>query len=266
MGEFFGCDAAIVTRIRHDPHGQQIEARLHASKLDLTGLQFDELLPTGFVDVVLNQGQPDYTIGRQVAWDRIEFDEAANELAQRAAAVCFGTLVQLGEVSTFTLSQFLNTAKSAIKILDLNLRKPLPSLATVEFSLNHADVLKCNLEELQQLAVWFSLEEKNDGKTIAAQLQDRFDLQTVFWTRGADGCCWQSGTACVTAEVPKFEAEPHADSVGAGDAASAALAIGLVLGWKPERIVMAANLCGAFAASKRGATAPMTDEVLMRIS
>ena len=266
LGEYFGCNAALLTRIRADPHGRLISALLSESKLELSGVQIDEHLPTGFVDVRLNNGQPDYTIGRQVAWDRIEFDEAANKLAQRAAAVCFGTLVQLGEVSAFTLSQFLSTAKSAIKILDLNLRKPLPSLATVEFSLKQADVLKCNFEELQQLAVWLSLDEKIDGKTIAAQLQERFDLESVFWTRGADGCCWQTGTSCVVAEVPKFEAEPHADSVGAGDAASAALAIGLVLGWKPERIVMAANLCGAFAASKRGATAPMTDEVLRRIS
>lgn len=264
LGEFFGCDAAIITRIRRDQHGRQIEARLQASQLDLSGLQFDQHLPTGFVDVVLNAGQPDYTIGRQVAWDAIEFDDAANDLAQRATVVCFGTLVQLGEVSAATLKKFLVTAKSATKILDLNLRKPLPSLATVEFSLQHADVLKCNLEELQQLAVWFALKETRDGQAIASELQQRFELQAIFWTRGADGCCWQSGASCVVAEVPKFESEPDADSVGAGDAACAALAIGLVLNWKPERIVMAANLCGAFAASRRGATAPLTDAVLQR--
>jgi len=265
LGEYLGCDAAIVTRIRADQHGSLISARLSDSKLELSGVQIDEHLPTGFVDVILDKGQPDYTIGRQVAWDAIEFDEAASKLAQRAAVVCFGTLVQLGEVSAQTLNQFLSKAKSATKILDLNLRTPLPTLSTVDFSLQQADVLKCNLEELQQLALWFSLDQPTEGIAIAEQLQTRFDLQAVFWTRGADGCCWQSGSRRVVAEVPKFIPEPNADSVGAGDAASAALAIGLVLGWNPERIVRAANVCGAFAASRRGATTPLTDEALKQV-
>lgn len=265
LGEHFGCNAAIVTRIRADRHGRLISDRLADSKLELSGVQIDELLPTGFVDVFLDNGQPNYAIGRQVAWDAIEFDDAAKNLAQRAAVVCYGTLVQLGGVSAQTLYQFLSKANSATKILDLNLRKPLPTLSTVTESLQQADVLKCNLEELQQLARWFLPDQQTEGALIAEQLQSRFDLQAVFWTRGADGCCWQSGASCVTGEVPKFNSEPNADSVGAGDAACAVLALGLVLGWNPERIVMAANLCGAIVASHRGATAPLTDEVLKRL-
>ncbi len=265
LGKHFGCNAALVTRIRADQHGRQIAARLCESQLEMSGVQIDEHLPTGFVDIVLNEGQPNYTIGRQVAWEAIEFDEAAVKLAQRAAVVCFGTLVQLGEVSAKTLYQFLTKSSSATKILDLNLRKPLPTLSTVNASLQEADVLKCNLEELRRLAHHFSLDKPTDGIAIARQLQERFDLQAVFWTRGAEGCCWQSGSSCVVAEVPKFAVESNADSVGAGDAASAALAVGLVLGWNPERIVMAANLCGAFAASRCGATTPLSDEVLQRV-
>lgn len=265
LGAYLGCQAAIVTRIRADAHGRQIHARLHDSTLDLSGLQFDEHLPTGFVDVFLDHDQPTYTIGRQVAWDAIEFDEAARKLAERASVVCFGTLVQLAERSAQTLRQFLSTANAATKILDLNLRNPLPSLQTVEFSLQQADILKCNLEELQQLATWFSLDQPTVGIAIAAQLQTRFDLRAVFWTRGPEGCCWQSKSNCLVADVPKFAAEPNADSVGAGDAAAAALAIGLVLGWDPEQIVRVANLCGSFAASRRGATAPLTEEVLRQV-
>ncbi len=262
LGDYYGCDAALVTRIGSDQHGQLISARLADSKLELSGIQVDKQLPTGFVDVVLDNGQPNYTIGRQVAWDEIEWNEAASKLAKQATVVCFGTLVQLGQVSATTLTQFLSAAKLATKILDLNLRKPLPHLATVRSSLQQADVLKCNLEELQQLAAWFELTEATDGFAIASQLREQFELQAVFWTRGSEGCCWQSESKYVVAEVPQFIHEPNADSVGAGDAAGAALAIGLVLGWDPKRIVMAANLCGAFAASRPGATTPLTHEVL----
>ncbi len=262
LGAHLGCNAAIVTRIRADEHGGLISARLADSQLDLSGVQYDQHLPTGFVDVLLDRGQPQYTIGRQVAWDAIEFDESARKLAESAAVVCFGTLVQLGNISARTLYRLLETASAATKILDLNLRQPLPTLDTVTASLRQADVLKCNIEELQQLARWYSIDSNTDGIAIAERLQERFELKAVFWTCGAEGCCWQTGHNCVVAEVPQFPAEPDADSVGAGDAAGAALAIGLVLGWKPERIVMAANVCGAFAASRRGATTPLPVEVL----
>ena len=266
LGNRFSCVSAIVTRICRDPHGRQIEALLRDSKLDLSGVQFDEKLPTGFVDVTLDRrGQPNYTIGRQVAWDAIEFDAATANLAARASVVCFGTLVQLGDVSAQTLYRFLSKASSATKILDLNLRNPQPSLPTVIASLQQADVLKCNLEELLKLAQWFSLARPLDCAAIALQLQERFDLKAVFWTRGAEGCCWQDGSKCVVAEVPTIAAEPNADSVGAGDAACAALALGLVRQWTPERIVMAANLCGAYAASRRGATTPLSDDIFKRL-
>jgi len=272
LGDFFGCEAAIVTRIGRDRYAEMILERLRASKLDLSAVQFDAVLPTGFVDVSLDpQGQPSYTIGRNVAWDAIEFDAATRDLAARASAsqtsaICFGTLVQLDQRSRATLLQFLAAVPSTIKILDLNLRHPLPSREIVTVSLKLADVLKCNLEELQQLAAWFELKERSDGSEIAEQLQLQFNLQAVFWTRGAEGCCWQAGAEQVVAEVPSLTAAPNADSVGAGDAASAALAIGLVLNWPPHRIVAAANLCGAFAASRRGATTPLSQAVLERLS
>ncbi len=266
LGGHLGCKAALVTRIGRDRHGQMILERLAGSTLDLSAIQTDLEVPTGFVDVKLDaDGQPSYTIGRHVAWESIESDSAMASLATQATAICFGTLVQLGPKSHGTLLHLLESCSSAIKILDLNLRNPPPSLESVSLSLQHADVLKCNLEELQQLAEWFYLDEQSDGSKIASQLQTQFALHAVFWTRGAAGCCWQSRGEQIVAEVPRLAAEPNADSVGAGDAASAALAIGLVLDWPAPRIVNAANLCGAFAASRRGATAPLTPEVLSRL-
>ena len=266
LGAKLGCDAAIVTRIGDDQDGLSIRNLLHTSNLDLSALQVDSNLPTGFVNVQIDSGgQPSYTIGRDVAWDEIEFDQAAQALAHRASVICFGTLVQLGKTSQATLFQFLSDAHSATKILDLNLREPLPSLSTVALSLEAADVLKCNLDELRQLAEWFNLSERVEGAAIARQLQTQFQLRCIFWTRGASGCCWQSGSTQVQSPVPQLVSQADADSVGAGDAASAALAVGIVKDWSPERIVAAANLCGAYAASQRGATVPLTAEILEKI-
>lgn len=257
--------AALVTRLGADSRGEQILSRLRQTDLELENVQVDSQLQTGFVDVQLHNGQPDYTIGDNVAWDAITWDPQVAQLAQRAACVCFGTLAQRHQASCLTLHRFLEYAPSeAIRILDINVRKPYPTTDTVENSLRMANVLKCNEEELHKLADWLAL-TSTSPVDIAAELQDRYELLSVFWTRGAEGCCWQQGQELTDAPVPKLPAAADADSVGAGDAASAALAIGATNHWSPQRIVAAANLCGSFAASGRGPTVPMPNELLERI-
>jgi fructokinase len=265
LGELHHCRSVLVTRIGADKRGKRILERLRQSPVDLSGTQIDDQRPTGYVNVSLNNGQPDYTIGRNVAWEAIEPSDTALRLATQAKAICYGTLSQLGEVTAATLRQLLGRSSQAVRILDLNLRKPLPALNTIEWSLQQADVLKCNLEELQQLATWFNLSDLHRFQSVSRQLQNRFQLQSVFLTRGNEGCSWLDGTDLITSEVPQLYPELHADSVGAGDAACAALAVGLVQGWDVQRIVRVANWCGAHAACTCGATAPLGEEVIRMV-
>ena len=52
--------------------------------------------PTGTVEVELDaRGVPTYNIMEDVAWDNIPFTPEMEELAGRADAVCFGSLVQI---------------------------------------------------------------------------------------------------------------------------------------------------------------------------
>lgn len=261
----FDCRAALVTRIGADQRGERILERLHASQLDTCGVQVDSELQTGYVDVRLEAGQPSYTIGEGVAWDEIRFDESVAELALQTDTVCFGTLVQRTSCSRETLYRFLDTARSATRILDLNFRTPYPSAELIERSLQAADIMKCNADELLLLAQWLRLDALASPVAIAAELQAKYHFRSVFWTRGAEGCRWQDGETIIDGDVPNLPTSPDADSVGAGDAASAALAIGVTLGWSPERIVASANLCGAYAASQRGPTVPMQPEILERL-
>ena len=50
--------------------------------------------PTGTVDVELNDGIPVYSIRERVAWDHIVATSNAIDLAEKADAICFGTLAQ----------------------------------------------------------------------------------------------------------------------------------------------------------------------------
>ena len=269
LGQPLGWTTTLISRIGRDPRGEKILAHLQTTPLDESNIQIDTAHPTGYVDVTLANGQPSYDIGEHVAWDHIAFDDNAARAAQRSAAFCFGTLAQRCQQTRQTLARCLLAAKQAVKIFDINLRLPHPHVDVIEESLRQADVLKCNEEELALLAQWFELEldaEHSSPTAIAAKLQQQFQLQAVFWTRGSDGCVLQRGEQLTTAAVPQLAPAPNADTVGAGDAASAALAVGWVAGWSDERIVWVANYCGAFSASQRGATTPFPDDFLEQLS
>lgn len=258
-----GWTAAMVSRLGVDKRGEQILELLRESSLDTSAIQVDSQRPTGFVNVTLDDGHPSYEIGKDVAWDAIAFDEPTSALARRASAVCFGTLAQRSATTHESLLQFLNTADRAVKVLDINLREPFPELEIIRSSLSAADVLKCNEEELVQLADWLQLAAQKDAVAIAEELQNSYSLRSVFWTRGSRGCVLQRGRQLVDAVVPQdLPQDPNADSVGAGDAASAALVVGLVADWPAEKLVRLANYCGAFVASRRGGTEPLPNEIL----
>lgn len=216
--------------------------------------------------------------------DHIAPDDHCVSLSRQSAAFCYGTLAQRTAQAFDTLTLCLAAADHAVKIFDINLRKPYPSVELIERCLKCADMLKCNVEELLLLADWLGLQEGNErerhdaqsltqhstasvnlARNIATQLQVSFNLSGVFWTQGDQGCVLQRGPLMTTAEVPKFPVAPDADAVGAGDAAAAALAIGLVANWPDDKIVAAANLCGALAASQRGATTPFPGNFLREL-
>ncbi len=60
----------------------------------------------------------------------------------------------------------------------------------------------------------------------------------------------------------RYPAAPNADHVGAGDACSAALLVGMVRDWSPMDTLLLANRMGAYVASVSGATPALPPEIL----
>ena len=277
---------ALVTRIGNDARGQAIEQVLQRGKVDMQWVQRDPELPTGYVDIELQDGHGVYKFGDNVAWDNIQLEPSTLHLAEQAAAVCFGTLAARKATTRATLRAFLAAAKQAIKVLDINLRLPLPKSDVVLECLEAADVLKCNEDELVEIAKLLDLEisaveisaskleraatDDEHWQRVAASLLKQFRLRAIFLTRGEAGCQWQDNEQTIRGSQPPnlqpWPAVANADTVGAGDATSAALVVGLVAQWAPQRIVDAANLIGAFAASTRGPTTSAPKELLSRIN
>ncbi len=254
-----GAQGWLVSRVGNDALGHELLKRLDAIGVASDGVTLDQDSPTGTVKVdVSEEGQPCFTICENVAWDRIIANQRALEAVARADGVCFGTLAQRGEVSRTTLRALVTAARpEALKICDINLRSPFYSQPIIEDSLRLANALKINDQELPILAEMFGLA----GKPVEqlAELTRRYGLRWVALTRGAHGSLIYSKGDY--SEHPGFPG-PVADTVGAGDSFTAALAMGWLAGWKLETINRRANEIAAYVVSQPGATPRLPEQLI----
>ena len=246
-----GADAGVVTRVGDDALGRDILRRLDALGLPTSLVQVDESAPTGTVGVELDaDGVPRFTIHGDAAWDLLLANQGALGAVTAADAVCFGSLGQRGEPARHSIQTLVAaTAARALRIFDVNLRPPFYSSEVLEQSLRLANVLKLNDTELPVLASLFGA-----GGSPEAQLEGlarRFDLRVVALTRGARGSLLRGPAGW--ADHPGLAAEV-VDTVGAGDAFTAALALGLLLDWPLDRTNTLANEVACHVCGCAGAT------------
>lgn len=247
--------SVMASRVGQDPLGNEVAEALAKFGVDTTQLQRDPLHPTGVVRVSLKDGEPTYDIVTESAWDYLAWDEGWAQLAKAASAVCFGSLAQRSAISRATIQRFLREANGAWRLFDVNLRPPFIDHEVIRTSCQLANLLKCNEDELPLLADLFQV--PYDGSTVlevASQVRTRLGLRALMLTRGALGCTLLDESGIYVGKEVRFERSADADTIGAGDATSAALLLGVLLGWSPQASVDLANHVGAYVASQCGAT------------
>ncbi|MFN9372291.1 MAG: carbohydrate kinase family protein [Planctomycetaceae bacterium] len=264
----FACTAAelgarvatveMVSAVGTDPLGDQALAALRQHGVQVSAVpQLD--FPTGTVLVELDpRGQATYSFASNTAWDNLAWTPTLAELASRTSLVCFGTLGQRAAPSLATIRRFVEaTPATASRLLDINLRPPHWNAAVVHESLPLANVVKLNDQELAELSPLLDLTGPEPLRL--EQLLRRYDLRLVALTRGERGSVLLSATG----ERSELPGEPVtvADTVGAGDAFSAALALGLVLGHPLADIHRRASCVAAYVCTQSGATPGIPTEL-----
>lgn len=211
--------------------------------------------PTGRVDVTLDTaGQASYVFAPDSAWDEVPWSDTLAALAGRTSAVCFGTLGQRSAASRETIRRFLAAVpSSALRILDINLRPPFWSPESVRESLPLADIVKCNDEELPVVGGLLGL--SGPPERMLRELVDRHRLRLAVLTRGDRGSLLiaADGTSSALDGTPV----DVVDTVGAGDAFTAAIALGTLAGWSLERRHAHAERVAAHVCTQRGGTPPI---------
>ena len=250
-----GGQGAVVSRVGRDGLGDEILRRLDELGVDRGCVSVDPSHPTGTVTVDLDsRGVPAYVIHSDVAWDFLMADECVLDLARRADAVCFGTLAQRSMPSREAIRSFLRTTTpGCLRVFDINLRRQYDA-SVLHDLMQCSDVLKLNDDELPVITKLLRLPEGDELE----ELMRRFPMRVIALTRGRHGSVLLDRTTRV--EHPGYEARVR-DTVGAGDAFTAALALGLLRGLPLQRISDAANRVASCVCSQPGATPPLPDEL-----
>ena len=259
IGLYLGGQGVMVSRIGQDELGSSLIKKLQEHGMDHTFLQQDTNADTGTVNITLNGTEPEYEITENVAWDNLEWSEQLSNLANRCDAICFGTLGQRLEPAKSTIQKFIRTATQANRLLDVNLRQKYFSRDILDVGFQSASIVKMNEAELPIVSAILNLPK---NKSTIPKIIDHYSLDLFVLTRGKLGTKIYSHDEIVEGIPAYFSPEEKADSVGAGDACSAAILHGVVRGWNLQKIANLANQLGAYVASRSGATPKLPLEIL----
>lgn len=252
-----GCQGIVCSRVGCDGLGDELVAFLERQGLRTAWIQRDPDHPTGTVSVDIARPElPRFTIHEHVAWDYLSFDPPVAELLSQAAAVCFGTLAQRSAVSRQTIQQAIRSVRpECLVVYDVNLRQRFYERDWVEASLRAARLVKLNAEEVVELNRLLALDAPSQ-EGFARALLDRFALEAVCVTRGEHGCLLVTRDESAVAPGQPVDV---VDTVGSGDAFTAAWIWARLCRWSVAAQARFANAVGALVATQPGAMPILTE-------
>ena len=264
----FGLDGCAISAIGDDELGEEIVETFERVNLNHILPKVEQ--PTGTVKVTLDsKGVPQYDICLGVAWDNIPLTAELLDVARQTEAICFGSLAQRSEVSRRTIHAFLDAApQDALRVFDINLRQSWFTAEVIAESLNRANVLKINDEELDVVATMLLgvptvpgkliAEDADKTRAVCRDLIAKYDLRMLILTCGALGSYVFTADSESSVQTPKVKV---ADTVGAGDSFTATFVAQILLGKSIRQAHEKAVAVSAFVCTQNGAMPVLPDEL-----
>jgi fructokinase len=227
----------IISRVGKDVLGNKVINDLKHSGLSFDFIQHDNLHPTGMAIVHLDDsGIPNFKIDTDSAYDFIEMNDAIeNLISTDTDCLYFGTLAQRSELSRKTIRFLFD--RGLKYFADLNLRQNFYNEEILNSSLEAADFIKVNYEEMHILNDIILQGEYNTEK-VAYELMEKFEINMIAVTRGKDGSSiFENGKRYDYSNINVNAV----DTTGAGDAFAAILCIGYLHGLEIPYINKLAN-------------------------
>lgn len=240
----FGLQPLFISRVGDDQLGQEVQAAMLDWGMNTDGLQIDSEYATGRVNVSFNDNEPSYDIVENSAWDFInsqELPELSNEsllyhgslaLRHPAAAQCLESIKQYLSHSIF---------------VDINLRAPWWNRALINNIMKNSRWLKINADEINLIVAG-----RQNTEYKARYLLSHLQLDLIVVTLGAAGALGISENEICLVHPEKTVS--IVDTVGAGDAFTSVLLLGLYKAWPLQEMLGRAQAFASKVVELRGAT------------
>lgn len=249
-----GARGVIASSVGQDSAGRELLEAMSEAGLSVGVVHLDTARPTAEVRVDLDShGAPVYAVPELAAWDNLPFRTECVKLARKADAICFGTLASRNPHSRGCILQFLESAMpSCLRVLDVNLRQDFYARDILQDLLEHAEVLKLNEDELPIVSSLLNI--SGSTKERMEVLMDKFALSAVALTRGARGSVLMTPDQLEVHHGSRVDAVVN--TLGASDAFTAALVMGLLHGRPLPDISERANQLASHVCTLREAMPP----------
>ena len=249
-----GAQAYAVSAVGNDELGDETLQVASATGVNLDFVQRNDL-PTSRVLVTLDEkGIPQYEI--------VECPDSALELVRDASVICWGSLAQRTEKSRQSVLSMLSAAPaSCLKVFDINIRQHYYSLEVIKNSLEYADILKLNEDELPLVAEMLGMTGSEEA--VISEIIERYSLKYVVYTHGADFSRVYGAEGLLShQDTPEVKV---ADTVGAGDSFTAVLVTSLLQGRDIATAHALAVEVAAFVCTRHGAINSLPEEIISKL-
>ena len=231
-----------ISRVGNDAEGIQVRKTMLDWGMDTRALQTDDSLSTGRVQIELDDGEPSYDIIEPCAFDNID---KTSEL-DSCSLLYHGSLALRNNQSKKAFQQLLLSRPSLV-FVDVNLRSPWWKKETLLETLKHAHWVKLNTGELDLLYP----SGKATKERLSSFMND-YCLEGIVLTHG------DKGAEMLTANNEHYTVEPTKitqiqDTVGAGDAFSSIVIMGLKNNWLLSDTLERAQQFASAIVQNRGA-------------
>jgi len=246
----FGAAPLLISRIGEDSLGQSITTAMQNWGMDSRGLQMDTEHPTGTVDISFSGNEHSFNIVDHSAYDYI--DSTLLPRLPEDYLIYHGSLALRHKRSRQTLDHIRQLDGSPV-FIDINLRSPWWQAGDVSALLDHATWMKLNEDELDIIIP--------DAQRLEGQLEQlrlRYPAELFIITLGERGAIAIDRSGVETSITPQGQQEV-VDTVGAGDAFSSVLLLGILKGWSLDVILERAQSFASTITGIRGATSKERD-------
>ncbi|GAA5222364.1 carbohydrate kinase family protein [Membranihabitans marinus] len=251
-----GNNSYILSAVGNDELGEKIRDEVAAIGVNTDFLLNHPTRPTGTVTVSFNDGEPEYDIVEEVAYDDLSVDLEAL-LAIDWDIIIFGSLAQRTEGNRALYAEILEKTDADWVYFDANLRGDYYDKNIIETSLQYANIGKFNKDEIYELSELL-FEESSSAIEFGHLLKVKFGIELCVFTYGSEGSKGYYNNSIYNQAIEPIEA---VDTVGAGDAFTAAFLHSWSQAQNVAKGLERGSILGAYVAGSMGAIPEYSDKI-----